>query len=119
MNNKARIFLLLFSLMTISHVVAMDVGKTSVEQQLAAYKELHETKWKIQRALDNVEWQIWWTNWQMQLRLYPAYYTKRAVGMCVIIAIAAVVYRVYHTVDETDESHEHDDVAGDTKEVTG
>jgi hypothetical protein len=112
--------------MTISQVVAMDGGKTSLEQQHAAFKKLQQEKWKLQREIDNAEWQLWWLNWQikfkniqMQLRLFPAYYTKRAVGMCVIIAIAAVVYRVYHTADETDEPHEHDDVAGDTKEVTG
>lgn len=91
-----------------------------VKQLLQDRQKLQEKKWKIQRKLDNVGWQIWWLNWQIkfkniktQLRLYPAYYTKRAVGVCVIIAIAAVVYRIYHTVDEADDGEQ----PGDTKDV--
>lgn len=115
MNSKSCVFSLIFSFLFFPPVVAMDVGQPSAVQQLfAARKKSQEEKWKIQRSLNKVEWELWWLNWhikfnniRMQLRLYPAYYTKRAVAACVITAIAAVVYRVYHTVDETDEPQEN------------
>ena len=123
MNRKSCIFLILFSFLAVSPVVAMDAGQLSEVQQLfAGRKKSQEEKWKIERERNKIGWELWWLNWHIkfknirtQLRLYPAYYTKRAVGACVIIAIAAVVYRVYHTVDETDEPQENKDESSDSQ----